>query len=43
VAEDPARAVAIGEGALIRLWHGARCFERYRENFGFDSRRSEAA
>lgn len=43
VAEDASRAVAIAEGALVRLWHGARCFERYREHFGFDSRRSEAA
>jgi len=35
VAEDPRRAKAIGEGAIIRLWHGARCFERYRkELFG---------
>lgn len=30
VAEDPGRAVAIAEGALIRLYCGARCFERYR-------------
>jgi hypothetical protein len=30
VAEDPARAAAIAEGALIRLSCGARCFERYR-------------
>jgi hypothetical protein len=30
VAEDPARATAIAEGALIRLTCGARCFERYR-------------
>jgi hypothetical protein len=30
VAEDPARACAIAEGALIRLTCGARCFERYR-------------
>ncbi len=30
VAEDPGRAVAIAEGALIRLNCGARCFERYR-------------
>ena len=30
VAEDPARAPAIAEGALIRLAAGARCFERYR-------------
>jgi hypothetical protein len=30
VEEDPRRAVAIAEGALIRLQCGARCFERYR-------------
>jgi pyrroloquinoline quinone (PQQ) biosynthesis protein C len=30
VAEDPRRAAAIAEGALIRLQCGARCFERYR-------------
>lgn len=30
VAEDPRRARAIAEGALIRLDAGARCFERYR-------------
>ena len=30
VAEDPRRAAAIAEGALIRLYCGARCFERYR-------------
>jgi len=30
VADDPRRAVAIAEGALIRLQCGARCFERYR-------------
>ena len=30
VAEDPRRAVAIAEGALIRLNCGLRCFERYR-------------
>ena len=31
VAEDPLRAAAIAEGALIRLTCGARCFERYRQ------------
>jgi hypothetical protein len=31
VAEDPRRATAIAEGALIRLAAGARCFERYRK------------
>ena len=30
VAEDPRRATAIAEGALMRLRCGARCFERYR-------------
>ncbi len=30
VAEDPRRATAIAEGALIRLNAGARCFDRYR-------------
>jgi heme oxygenase-like protein len=31
VAEDPRRARAIAEGALIRLEAGARCFRRYRQ------------
>ena len=30
VAEDPSRARALAEGALIRLHCGARCYERYR-------------
>ena len=30
VADDPRRATAIAEGALIRLTAGARCFDRYR-------------
>jgi len=34
VAEDPRRARAIGEGAIMRLWHGARTFDRYRREFG---------
>jgi hypothetical protein len=34
VAEDPRRARAIGEGAVMRLWHGARTFERYHREFG---------
>jgi hypothetical protein len=33
VAEDPRRAKAIAEGAMLRLWCGARCFERYRAEF----------
>ena len=43
VADDSSRAVAIGEGALIRLWHGARCFDRYRGYFGLDTPQSQAA
>lgn len=34
VAEDPRRATAMAEGALIRLQCGERCFERYRAHFG---------
>ena len=30
IAEDPRRATAIAEGALVRLACGARCFARYR-------------
>ena len=43
VAEDPRRARAIGEGAVLRLWHGARCFERYRQKFGLSLLQNEAA
>jgi hypothetical protein len=43
VLEDARRAQAIGEGALLRLWHGAQCFERYREKFGISAPSSEAA
>ena len=32
IAEDPRRAQAIAQGALIRLNCGARCFERYRRD-----------
>jgi hypothetical protein len=34
VEEDPRRATAIAEGALIRLACGERCFARYRAHFG---------
>jgi hypothetical protein len=34
VAEDGRRATAMAEGALIRLACGARCFARYRAQFG---------
>ncbi|HEY2464347.1 MAG TPA: iron-containing redox enzyme family protein [Steroidobacteraceae bacterium] len=43
VAEDSRRAKAIGEGAVMRLWHGARTFERYRQVFGLAKQRSLAA
>jgi heme oxygenase-like protein len=43
VTEDPRRARAIGEGAVMRLWHGARCFERYRGEFGLNIPRRAAA
>ena len=43
VGENPRCAQAIGEGAIIRLWHGARCFDRYRRHFGLDQQPSEAA
>lgn len=32
VREEPRRATAIAEGALMRLTCGARCFERYRKH-----------
>lgn len=34
VREDPTRAVAIAEGALMRLRAGQRCFVRYRRELG---------
>mgnify|MGYP001336222174 FL=1 len=34
VAQDPRRARAIAEGALMRLERGAACFRRYRRHFG---------
>ena len=37
VAEDPARAPALAEGALLRLEAGAACFRRYREVLGVPS------
>jgi hypothetical protein len=43
VGENPRCAQAIGEGAIIRLWHGTRCFERYRRHFGLDQQPSKAA
>jgi hypothetical protein len=35
VSENPEVAVAIAEGALMRLECGARCFKRYRSEFEF--------
>jgi hypothetical protein len=43
VEEEPRRAAAIAEGAVLRLWHGARCFDRYRRHFGLDTQQSRAA
>jgi hypothetical protein len=37
VAEDPRRARAIAEGALMRLRAGARCFARYRRELLVDA------
>jgi hypothetical protein len=42
VARDPSCAVALAEGALMRLTAGARCFERYRAHLGLRGRRSMA-
>jgi len=43
VAEDSRRAQAIGEGAVLRLWHGAQCFDCYRRKFGFSTSDRRAA
>lgn len=43
VNEDPRRARAIGEGAVMRLWHGARTFERYKREFNLDAAANIAA
>jgi hypothetical protein len=43
VGENLRCAQAIGEGAVIRLWHGARCFDGYRRHFGFARQPSKAA
>ncbi|MBA3395173.1 MAG: iron-containing redox enzyme family protein [Deltaproteobacteria bacterium] len=36
VAAEPRAAIAIAEGALLRLEAGRRCFERYRAELGLD-------
>lgn len=43
VSGNPRCAESIGEGAVLRLWHGARCFGRYRRHFALDLQQSEAA
>lgn len=43
VREDPRSAQAMAEGAIIRLWHGARCFEKYRDHFGLNAPQCRAA
>jgi hypothetical protein len=43
VKEDPRRARAFGEGAIIRLWHGARTFARYRQEFNIKTAHRMAA
>jgi len=37
VAEKPELAVAIAEGALMRLECGAACFRRYRQDLGVEA------
>jgi hypothetical protein len=34
VGEDPSRVLPIAEGAVLRLWCGLQCFERYRAALG---------
>lgn len=34
VREDERRGKAIAEGAILRLWCGAQCFKRYRQELG---------
>jgi hypothetical protein len=37
------RAQAIGEGAVLRLWHGAQCFDCHRRKFGLSTTDRRAA
>jgi hypothetical protein len=39
VEEEPRRARAIAEGAVLRLWCGKRCFDRYRRHFNLSQAR----
>jgi hypothetical protein len=43
VESNPALAKPLGEGALLRLTAGARCFERYRTHFQFSAPMRAAA
>jgi hypothetical protein len=43
VEEDPRRARAIAEGAVMRLWLGGRTFERYSREFGLSPAQNRAA
>ena len=42
VEEDSRRALPLAEGAMLRLLCGARCFERYRAEFGLIENRRAA-
>jgi Iron-containing redox enzyme len=42
VEDDPFLARPIAEGAVLRLWHGQRCFERYRSALRLEKRREAA-
>jgi hypothetical protein len=42
VREDRRRAHAIAEGAVLRLWCGKRCFDRYRRHFWLSAIRAVA-
>jgi hypothetical protein len=42
VAEDSRRALPIAEGAILRLWCGARCFDGYRAEFKLATCRNAA-
>jgi hypothetical protein len=43
VRQDARRARAIAEGAMLRLWCGKRCFDRYRRHFGLSGDTSDRA
>ena len=43
VAEDPRLCRRDRRGRVLRLWHGARCFDRYRQHFGLETQQNRAA